>query len=194
MSRPVESSPRDRRRLRTAAIEYVKHGWPVAPLAVPARDACPCGDDCRTMHPLDGHAEGITSLSVAKRVWADAAWQLAIVTAWFDVVDLPGSHGSRIHGQLKTRCPTATARPGRRLDWMVEPGPVRWHLYLRPGSVDPEKVATAGGRLHSGPADWIPAPPSRTPVTGRVAWVVPPRQARWSPYQRADVFDLLGLG
>jgi Bifunctional DNA primase/polymerase, N-terminal len=193
MSRPASSRPSERRRLRAAAIAYASHGWPVAPLAVPTDAGCPCGGDCHAMHVLDEHSAGITSERVAERVWADDAWQIAVVTARFDVVDLPGTYGSRIHGQLKTRCPTATARPGRRLGWMLEPGPVRWHHYLQSGTVDADKVAAAGGRLHSGPNDWIAAPPSRTPATGRVSWVVPPRQARWTPYRRLDVFDQLDL-
>lgn len=76
---------------------------------------------------------------------------------------------------------------------MAEPGPVRWHLYVTPGTVDPDKVTANDGTLHTGPADWVVAPPSRTPDTGRVGWVVPPRQARWQPYRRTDIFDSLGL-
>lgn len=180
-------------RLRDAAVDYATHGWPVAPLAVPTDAGCQCGGDCDAMHLLDGHAGGITSAADAATVWAERGWQVAIVTTYFDVVDLPGSYGSRIHHRLKTRCPTATARPGRKLDWMIEPGPVRWHLYLHRDSVDPGKVADVGGVLHAGSNDWIPAPPSRTPNTGRVTWVVPPKQARWQPYHRLDIFDILGL-
>jgi hypothetical protein len=182
------------RKLREAAVEYATHGWPVAPLAVPGDHGCPCGGGCDAMHLLADHSGGITTPADAERVWADGAWQVAIVTARFDVLDIPSRYGARIHGRLKTRCPTATARPGRRLGWVIEPGPVRWHLYLDVGSgVDPTKVRAGGGVLHSGPDDWIPAPPSRTPETGRVAWVVPPMQARWRPYRRADIFDVLGL-
>lgn len=181
------------RKLQTAAAEYAAHGWPIAPLAIPDGDGCPCGGACEAMHPLDEHVGGISSESGAEKVWADHPWQIAILTVSFDVVDLSGTYGSRIHGALKTRCPTATARPGRKLDWMIEPGPVRWHLYVTPGTVDPDKVAIADGVLHTGPDDWMPAPPSRTPVTGRVGWVVPPMQARWQPYLRLDVFDTLGL-
>jgi Bifunctional DNA primase/polymerase, N-terminal len=181
------------RKLRDAAVEYAAHGWPIAPIAVPEGDGCPCGGTCSAMHLLDSHAHGVTSDAEARELWADHPWQLAIVTALFDVVDLPGTHGSRIHERLKTRCPTATARPGRRLDWILEPGPVRWHVYVTPGTVDATKVAAAGGTLHTGSNDWIVAPPSRTPATGRVGWVVPPMQTRWTPYARADVFDSLGL-
>lgn len=76
---------------------------------------------------------------------------------------------------------------------MIEPGPVRWLFYVTPGTADPGKVAANDGILHHGSDDWIPAPPSRTPETGRVGWVVPPMQARWQPYRRSDVFDTLGL-
>ncbi|MPZ63808.1 MAG: hypothetical protein GEU93_21590 [Propionibacteriales bacterium] len=144
------------------------------------------------MHLLDGHTTGITSDDDAEKVWGDYGWQVAIVTASFDVVDLPSIYGARIH-RLKTRCPTTTARPGRRYDLMIDPGPVRWHHYLHSGTIDPDKVTAAGGILHTGPEDWIVAPPSRTPATGRVGWVVPPIQAKWRPYRRADIFDTLEL-
>lgn len=193
MSPPDESRSRVRRRLREAAVEYVTHGWPVAPLAVPDADGCSCGGRCPSMHPLSAYADGITTQTIAARVWTADSWPIAVVTAHFEVLDVPGTLGSRIHGQLKTRCPTATTRPGRRFGWILEPGPVRWQLYLQPGSVDPAKVSGAGGTLHAGPDGWTPAPPSHTPATGRVRWVVPPGQARWTPYQRLDVFDTLGL-
>lgn len=144
------------------------------------------------MHLLDDHADGITSDSTARKLWSEHPWQIAIVTVLFDVVDLPGTHGSTIHHRLKTRCPTAIARPGRRLDWMIEPGPVRWHFYVTPGTVDPDKVVANDGTLHTG-HNWIPAPPSRTPDTGRVGWIVPPDQSRWQTYRRTDIFDTLGL-
>ena len=195
MSRPPgDPSPREQRRLREAAVEYARHGWPVVALAVPTAEGCPCGGEgCEVTHPVGDLPGGITSVETAQRVWSDHPWSVGLVTARFDVLDLSGLHGSRIHAELKIRCPAATARPGRRHGWLIEPGPVRWHLYLAPGGVDPGKVAAAGGRLHTGPGDWVPAPPSRTPEAGPVSWIVPPGQARWTPYRRADVFDRLGL-
>lgn len=182
---------RTARRLANAAAEYVAHGWPVARLAVPHDGGCQCGDGCESMHLLDD--QPITTPDQAEQAWGEHGYGIAFVTCRFDVLDLPGYHGAPLHHRLKTRCATATARPGRRYDVILEPGPVRWQFYLEPGVVDAAKADRAEGILHSGPDDWVVAPPSRTPTTGRVGWIVPPMQAKWRPYARTDMFDTLGL-
>jgi Bifunctional DNA primase/polymerase, N-terminal len=172
-------------------MEYAVHGWPVARLALPRDGHCPCGGGCEEMHLLDD--QPIPTADEAERAWGDHGYPIALMTTPFDVLDLPGYHGAPLHHRLKTRCATATARPGRRYDVILEPGPVRWHFYLQPGTVDPEKAARADGILHSGRNHWVVAPPSRTPATGRVGWIVPPMQAKWRAYARTDIFDTLGL-
>lgn len=179
------------RRLATAAAEYAAHGWPVVRLAVPRDGRCLCGGgECETMHLLDDRP--ITTAYRAEQAWGEHGYAIALITSRFDVLDLPGYYGAPLHHTLKTRCPTATARPGRRYDVILEPGPVRWHFYLQRGVVDADRVARADGILHGGPDDWVVAPPSRTPATGRVGWIVPPMQAKWRLYARTDIFGTLG--
>ncbi len=52
-------------------------------------------------------------------------------------------------------------------------------------------TSTAGGTLHHGADGWIPASPTWTEDTGRIGWVVAPQMARWQPWQRRDVIDLV---
>jgi bifunctional DNA primase/polymerase-like protein len=179
------------RRLATAAVTYAAHGWPIARLAIPRDGRCPCGSGCEAMHLLDD--QPITTASQAEQAWGEHGYGIAFITSRFDVLDMPGYHGAPLHHTLKTRCPTATARPGRRYDVILEPGPVRWHFYLQPGTVRTDRADRADGILHTGPDDWVVSPPSRTPATGRVEWIVPPMQVKWRPYARTDIFDTLGL-
>jgi hypothetical protein len=168
---------RHARELSERAVQYVVHGWPVAALAVPRDGRCPCElGNCHEPHLRDGAT--ITSVDEVAATWTDHRWEIAVVTATFDVVDLPPALGAPLHHQLKTSCPTAMAPVGRR-----------WHFYLVTGSIQAEVVASAGGRLHSGPEGWVPAPGTRTEDTGRIRWLVPPYQTSWKPHRRTDAFD-----
>lgn len=179
--------PRQERLARIAA-EYLAHDWPVVRLAVPRNGRCQCGEDCAEAHLLDD--QSIRTAAQAEE-WGE--FEIAIVTSRFEVLDLPAYPGVAVHGALANRCPTAVARPGRRFDTLLEPGPVRWHFYLSPGSVVVEKVTRVGGRLHYGPDAWIAAPPSRTPTTGRVRWNVHPMQTQWRTHRPTSTLDSLGI-
>jgi len=182
----VTSSPK---RLALLAAEYLAQNWPVARLAVPRKGRCQCGGRCTEAHLLDG--EPIRTADEAEQHWGN--YEIAFLTCQFDVLDLPAHPGVALNGTLTNRCPTAVARPGRRFGTLLEPGPVRWHFYLSPGSVDAEKVARVGGTLHHGPDGWIAAPPSCTPSTGRVRWNVHPMQTQWRTYSPTSIFDALGI-
>jgi hypothetical protein len=165
-------------KLRRRAVEYAAHGWPVVPLAVPRHGRCPCEKGtCATPH-LAGPE--VTDPEQADETWAGTGWSVALTTSRFDVIDIPARFGGPLHQQLLMSCPTATAPHGRR-----------WHFVMETGSVPAEVIATAGGTLHTGPDDWIAASPTWTEDTGRVGWVVPPQMARWQPWQRRDVIDLV---
>lgn len=180
--------PRPKRLARIAA-EYLAHDWPVARLAVRRDGRCQCGGSCSQPHPLD--EKPIRTADEAERDWGE--FEIAFLTGQFEVLDVPAYPGAALNSGLTSRCPTAVARPGRRFDTLLEPGPVRWHFYLSPGSVDVEKATHAGGILHHGPEGWIAAPPSRTPSTGRVRWNVHPLQTQWRTHSPTSMFDMLGI-
>jgi hypothetical protein len=152
---------------------------------VPRDGRCQCGGGCTEPHPVDG--EPFRTGDDAEHGWGE--YEIAFSTFQFEVLDLPAYPGVALNAALTNRCPTAVARPGRRFNTILEPGPVRWHFYLSPGSVDAEKVSRVGGTLHHGPGGWIAAPPSHTPSTGRVRWNVHPMQT----YSPTSIFDTLGI-
>lgn len=167
-----------RDRIAERAAEYTAHGWPVAALAVPWGPQCPCG--CASTEPHLA-SDTVTGPDEAARVWAPGhGWAIALVTSWFDVVDLPARYGAMLNQKLITTCPTATVRRGRR-----------WHFVVEQGSFAAGMVEAAGGVLHSGPDDWIAASPTRTEATGRIGWVVHPLLTRWQPYKRGDLVDVV---
>lgn len=169
---------RHARKLRERAIRYAEHGWPVAPLAVPRYGVCPCRrGDCVDPHPA---GEVVRSAGWADAVWSEDPWEIALVTDHLDVVEVPPQFGAPLHHLLKTTCPTAMA-PAQR----------RWLFFLVPGSMSPDLVAGAGGVLHRGAGDWVPAPGTNTESTGRVRWLVHPYLTHWLPYQRRDPVDLV---
>ncbi|MGL5864303.1 MAG: hypothetical protein ACRCYX_00320 [Dermatophilaceae bacterium] len=118
-------------------------------------------------------------------------WGLAFVTTEFDVLEAPPGIGAALHSEFSTRCPTATVRTYRF--GVIPSESMCWHLYLAPGSVDPEAAARVGGVLYSGPDGLVPAPPSRLLDGRRARWIVPPYQVRWRPYQPSTIVDRLGL-
>ncbi|MFI5623657.1 bifunctional DNA primase/polymerase [Nocardioides sp. NPDC051685] len=185
MTPRVGVMPQPPKRLARIAAEYLARGWPAVRLAAPRNGRCQCGDTCAQPHLLD--EEPIRTSDEAEQNWGE--FEIAFTTQLFEVLDLPAHPGVALNAALTNRCPTAVARPGRRFDTLLEPGPVRWHFYLSRGSVDPEKVTRAGGRLHCGPDGWIAAPPSRTPATGRVRWNVHPMQTLWRPHRPASIFE-----
>lgn len=180
--------PSPRRAARIAA-EYLAHDWPVARLAAPRDGRCQCGGSCSQPHLLD--EEPIRTADEAKRRWGDH--EVALLTREFEVLDLPAYPGVALNSVLTNQCPTAIARPGRRFDTLFEPGPVRWHFYLPPGSADEENVNRFGGTLHHGSDDWIAAPPSRTPTTGRIRWNVHPVQTQWRTHRPTSLLDSLRI-
>ena len=97
-------------------------------------------------------------------------------------MDLPPEYGALLNHQLKATCPTAMA-PAMR----------RWWFFVSPGSVPAAQVEAAGGVLHSGIDDWVPAPGSRLELTGRIRWLVHPYLTSWRPYQRRDPIDQIFL-
>lgn len=178
-----------RKRLARIAAEYLAHDWPVARLAVPRHGRCQCGGDCEESHLLDD--QPIRTANEAEQDWGE--FEIAFTTSQFEVLDLPAYPGVALNGALTNQCPTAVARPGRHFDTLVESGPVRWHFYLSPGSVDAEKVTEVGGALRHGPDDWIAAPPSCTPTSGRVRWNVHPMQTQWRTHRPTSILGTLGI-
>jgi hypothetical protein len=159
-------------RTTARALEYVDHGWPVAALAVPWGNYCPCGEGCSRPHLA---SEVIVSAQKAASIWAKGhRWDIAFVTSEFDVVDVPGRVGALLHSKLITKCPTATAGYAAR-------DARRWHFVVEAGALPPDEVARLDGVVHSGPDDWIAASPTRTPETGRVGWIVEPIASHWTP-------------
>lgn len=126
-------------------------------------------------------SEAVDSPEKAAQVWrAGHEWDIALVTSWFDVVDLPAQYGAMLNHKLVTTCPTATVRRGRR-----------WHFVVAAGTFPAGPVTAAGGTLHTGADDWIAASPTTTEQTGRIGWVVPPLLTRWQPFHRADLVDIV---
>lgn len=105
-------------------------------------------------------------------------WGIGLVTEGFDVVDLPAEYGALLNHQLKASCPTAMAPLHRR-----------WWFFLVPGSISAAQVAAAGGVLHAGADDWVPAPGTRLETAGRIRWLVHPYLTGWRPYERRDAID-----
>jgi hypothetical protein len=168
---------RDRRRrarISARADECVNHGWPVAALAVPTKDRCPCGQACAEPHLASGP---ITARSEAAKLWAPGhPWEIALVTTWFDVVDLTPQYGALLHYRLVTSCPTAMAPRDRR-----------WHFVVDKESFPADTVEASGGVVHSGIDDWVPTSPTRTEVTGKIGWLVHPQYTQWRPHRRPDL-------
>jgi hypothetical protein len=162
------------------AVRYAANGWPVAALAVPRYGVCPCDlGDCVEPHLV---GETIRNGFVAAGVWKAYPWEIALVTADFDVMDLPPEYGALLNHQLKATCPTAMA-PARR----------RWWFFLEPRSIEPDRVAAAGGVLHAGSDDWVPAPGTQIDGSGRIRWLVHPHLTDWRPYRRRDPIDAVFL-
>jgi hypothetical protein len=109
-------------------------------------------------------------------------WEIALVTEWFDVMELPAEYGAGLNHQLKAGCPTAMA-PAQR----------RWWFFVVQGSVSREQVEAAGGVLRSSMRDWVPAPGTWLEESGRIRWLVHPYLTEWRPYQRRDPIDHIFL-
>ncbi|TDO54559.1 bifunctional DNA primase/polymerase-like protein [Kribbella sp. VKM Ac-2527] len=169
---------RHAQRVFERATRYAANGWPVAPLAVPRHGVCPCDlGDCVDPHLV---GEPIRNGFLAAGAWRACPWDIALVTADFDVVDLPPEYGALLNQLLKATCPTAMA-PARR----------RWWFFLAPGSISPDQVSQAGGVLHSGADGWVPAPGTVLDGSGRIRWLVHPHLTAWQPYERRDPIDLV---
>jgi hypothetical protein len=108
-------------------------------------------------------------------VWRDHGWDIALIAARFEVMELPAEYGALLNHTLKARCPTAML-PAHR----------RWWFFLEPGSVDADRVTAADGVLHR---DWVPAPGTRLESTGRIRWLVHPYLTGWRPYRPYHPID-----
>jgi len=165
--------------MRERAVRYVVNGWPVAPLAIPRHGGCVCQRACVDPHLV---GEVVRDAARAEAIWRECPWDIALITEGFDVVDVPPEYGALLNQLLKTACPTAMA-PAHR----------RWWFFLVPGSIPAAKVAAAGGVLHSGADDWVPAPGTVLESSGRIRWLVHPHLTGWQPYRRRDPIDLVFL-
>ncbi|WBQ05793.1 hypothetical protein [Kribbella sp. CA-293567] len=144
--------------------------------------------------PLGGYGAGPTWMKLAgdrsaqtkqtdqtsgrPRLESPGGWGIALVTEWFDVMELPPQYGALLNHHLKASCPTVMA-PAKR----------QWWFFVEQGSVPGEQVLKAGGVLRSGVGDWVPAPGTWSEDTGRIRWLVPPHLTEWRPYRRMDPID-----
>jgi hypothetical protein len=131
---------------------------------------------------IDPHLAGpvVRSVAQAQAIWSEHPWDIALITDTYDVVDIPPRYGALLNQLLKATCPTAMAPAGRR-----------WWFFVTAGSIPAARITAANGVLHTGPADWIPAPGTVTASTGRIRWLVDPQLTRWQPYQRRDPIDVV---
>jgi len=176
--------------MRERAVRYADNGWPVAPLAIPRHGSCVCRRACVDPHLV---GEVVRDAARARLVWSESAWDIALITEGFEVVDVPPEYGALLNQLLKTACPTAMA-PAHR----------RWWFFLVPGSIPAAQVAAAGGVLHAGVggdrgggvgevSNWVPAPGTLLETGGRIRWLVHPHLTGWQPYRRRDPIDLVFL-
>jgi len=181
-SRLRPADPGQQRTLRSAALCYAAHGWPVVPAAFfdGTRYACVQADCVEDgPHPV-------------WRLWQNRATaDPKVVAAWFrmlavsvgiqtgkvfDVVSLPEVAATKVQSALDERdtaTPVAVWRErGRRLFWVERDLP--WRPVL--GRLD-ARVSGAGG--------WVPAPPTPT-RHGPVQWAVEPAQTDWGIVRHSD--------
>ncbi len=117
-------------------------------------------------------------MAQAAAIWGEHPWEIALITDSYDVADLPAQYGALLNQLLKATCPTAMAPLHRR-----------WWFFVAPDSIPAAQIEAAGGTLHAGPADWLPAPGTSTDTTGRIRWLVHPHLTHWHPYHRRDAID-----
>jgi hypothetical protein len=160
-------------------MQYVEHGWPVTRLAVPRGGRCSCRLlGCPEPHLVLNSPGLITTRREAEQAFAEPRWDIALVTASFDVIEVPPQFGAPLHHLLKTSCPTALAPAYRR-----------WQFYMAPGSVPRGLIEAAGGVVFSSSSGWVAAPGTTTETTGTIRWLVPPYLTNWRPHQRRDHID-----
>jgi hypothetical protein len=168
-------------RLRRIANRYVENGWPIARLALPRGSICACGlPSCPEPHLLLKTPILMTTRSEVEAAFSDDRWEIALSTRSFDVLEVPAPFGAPLHHQLKTACPTALA-----------PATRRWQFYVASGSVPAALAEAAGGQLISGPSAWVPAPGTKTEVSGTIRWLVHPYLTKWQAYHRHDPIDMV---
>jgi hypothetical protein len=89
-------------RLQRLAVQYVEHGWPIAPLAIQRDGYCACRlVDCIEPHLAPGQPPVITSVNAAETAFSNGRWAIALLTWRFDVLELPAHVGAPLHHQLK---------------------------------------------------------------------------------------------
>jgi hypothetical protein len=138
-----------RLRLREAAMEYTRAGWPILPVETPTADRLICGRS-----PRDA--------TTVEEWWTDQAYGIACYTGEaFDALEMPTQLGERVLPMLSAHGPPAV---------IEVPLTGNWLFLVTPGSPRiADLPAGSGVRLH-GKGRWILLPP--TPVMGgAVAWI-----------------------
>nr|WP_296075229.1 bifunctional DNA primase/polymerase [uncultured Actinoplanes sp.] len=165
----------DRVRLRRAATEYIRHGWPVTPGAWLTGHRFTCGrPGCpiMTCHPALESWE--RPLDSPRTWWRHHPQSVLLVTGGaFDALEVPAFLGLRVLGTTRLHRGVVDAS-----------GPVavtaggRWMFLVRPGVPLRSEVDHRLDVIRHGEGSWIPAPPSRL-LEGRVRWAVTPQECGW---------------
>jgi Bifunctional DNA primase/polymerase, N-terminal len=143
-------------RLREAAIEYTRAGWPILPVETPTADRLICG---RSPHDV----------TMAEQWWTDETYGIACYTGEaFDALEMPTQLGEQVLAMLSQHGPPAVIEVPLTGNWLF--------LVTRGSPRIADLPAGSGIRLH-GKGRWILLPP--TPVIGgAVTWLGGPND-RW---------------
>ena len=182
-SRLRPADPGQQRTLRSAALCYAAHGWPVVPAAFfdGTRYACVQADCVEDgPHPVwrlwQGRAS--TDPDVVASWYRLFSFAVALPTGVvFDVVEIPEPAAVRVQDALvRRRTPTPIAvwrERGVRLFW------------VSPGLSADHRLSALSARIR-GEGGWVPAPPTPT-RRGPVHWSLAPEQADWGIVAHADL-------
>ena len=189
----------DRRRLRSAALRYARHGWAVTPGACLDGDRFACGRaGCPIIgcHPeiecWEDHAS--TETGRVRAWWRQRPHAVLLATGRrFDAIEVPAALGLRALGAARLWAGIRGVAPVAGPVLATPSG--RWMFLVRPGLPLRPELRHRLDMVRHGRGSWIPAAPSRMP-DGPVRWVVSPERAQWSlpasgPVQ-AMLIDALG--
>ena len=142
-----------RLRLREAAVDYTRTGWPVLPVEIPTADRLICGRS-----PRDA--------TTAEEWWSDKIYGIACYTGEvFDALEMPTQLGEQVLPMLSQHGPPAVIEVPLTGNWMF--------LVTAGSPRIADLPAASGVRLH-GKGRWVLLPP--TPVIGgAVAWIGQPK-------------------
>lgn len=186
---------------REAALEYVRAGWPVAPVwplvEPPGRSrlrrrpsrpqevtcSCPAGASC----PNPGAhlaAAAVTSETQARLTWSEGRWNVALQAG--QVVDVIEA-GTALGAQAM-----------RLLEWQPSPYPPvahtgtrRWLFVVQACSDAPDLPARA---IWHGDGSWVLLPPSSRGLSGCDRWIWTPKTTKPMPAsQLAAALQAVGL-